>query len=262
MPVRLDPFRRIVGVSWSGGDGGLPPEGDLLIPFIWDWAGFRNGNDGGSLALNFALPNFFEDVPADDMIVAQLASDIAPGDPHPQVTITPNEPGWFPMWHLSTLSAVPGFGFTQTAAAWARVKQAGDQAVYTFNYSPDAPRTGLAHHIVDNWPGGLPHVVAAATSDGTDLATAPSLNVGRQKVGLFALLDADSNFNPFGKYPGAPEQNLSSLFTSFGSQNGHIQMGWDEEFTTGPGATGDRVIASSPGTGEVVGHFAVLGKPA
>lgn len=245
MPVRLDPWQNIVGVSWDGdGNGGPGP----LFPSLAGWSGARNSAPGAALTLGAASAE------VGTLLIAQVACDKAPGDPRPQVAIG-GPAGWDPLYQQSCEFSAE-FGFTQTAGAWARVKEAGDPDDWDWTFSPAAPRTGVMMRIADVRPTGIPEALAVRQSDFSDVALGPSIAPGAANTLLLTLLDADSNFNPFGIYPGDDLQTFEISWRSFGSQNGHVQMVFSEEWP-GPGATGTRAVALTPATCEIVAHIAI-----
>lgn len=257
MPVRLDPFQNVVGVGWSGGgNGGGPPP---TFPFFADWLAVAGGSAETTLPLNAGFegpsPRLSEEVFPGELLIAQVACDIAPGDPHPQVAIT-GPAGWEQLYQRSTESAVPGFGFTQTASAWWRIKEEGDQDEWDWTFSPAVARTGILFKISFNRLTGIPEALAHSQDDGSEATIAPSIAPGAANTLLLTLVDADSNFNTNGIYLGTEDQLRRIIWRSFGSQTGHAQVIFLEDWP-GPGATGPRQITTTSGHSVVVAHLAI-----
>ena len=256
MPVRLDPWQNIVGVGWkaSGGGGGPTP----TFPFFADWLAVAGGQEVTTLPLNAGFvgpsPRLSEEVLPGELLIAQVACDIAPGTPHPQVTIT-GPAGWQQFYQRSTQMS-PGFGFSQTAGAWWRIKEEGDQDEWVWTFSPAVARTGILFKISFNRQTGIPEALAHTQDDGTENTIAPSVAPGVANTLLLTLVDIASNFNINGIYLGTEDQTRRIIWRSFGSQNGHAQVIFLEDWP-GPGATGERQITTSPGHDVIVAHIAI-----
>ncbi len=271
-PVRLDPWQNIVGVGWDGPPDNLPPPGPLISPILWDWEHRSTilGFDRGDLTMkpNATTGGFFEEPEVGDLLLAHMSCDIAAGpNPRPKVTIS-GPAGFEQLWQFSIESAVRGFGFVSTGSLWFRYIQPGDPIEDTWTYSPDCPVTGGIYRVIQVFPDASPFPDALATDVKltTGVVIGPDFTISRDKELLLAFIDRDSNFNTSGIFPSNPSGSGSYSRRTFndssGTVNGHSQIVYDAEAEPGPGAIGARTLSISTSFRTIMGHLAILGKPA
>ncbi len=241
MPVRLDPWQNIIGVSWGGA---------LVLESV-----LANSN---TLNLTSIAASFVSAQPG-DLMIAGISSNWGSA----QEPVTPAEifgpAGWAKLYHRVGYS-LPADFVMFTAGAWARVKQAGDPSFWTWTTDKAAILNAGRLRITGARQTGIPDAMAIDEAGPGEFAIGPSIAPAAGNTLLLTILDVVTATNLAGKYPGDPRQSLRLRHGTTGQTDGpglpHGKIVW-EEVWPGPGATGARDVSSYTIGSSILGHIAI-----